>query len=233
MNSRLAMIALFSVASAATPAFGQFGFANFTLTWSEVDATTHVPVASPNGSLEPGEAARLNVSVAFSPIGSVIQTGPGTVAGFAFTGFSLYAGVAGSWSDIGVPIGFVGTPIFNPNSQTLVQQVWQPAPPLAGVPIATNPIPWLWSVVWNPPNYQQRTVPFGLSVAFDAYPELFLRTGTDPQGNPLFVTWEVGAWNFGSDISVPIVPSLPVPVVTAVAIGLAARRRKQMHVLLP
>ncbi len=172
----------------------------------------------------------MSISVTFSPIGTVFQTGtgPGSVAGFAYTGFGLYSGSAGSWSDIGVPTGFVASPLFNPNTQNLLQQVWQPEPPLGGSPIPTNPIPSLWTVVWNPPNFQQRVVPFGLVVVFDQFPELFVRTGTDPQGNSLFRTVDSEP-HMGSEIGIPIAPAPPVSAAAIFTLAFAARRRRPRH----
>ncbi len=228
MNSRFAMIALFSVASAAAPAFGQFGFANFALRWSEVNAATHNPVPNSNGILDLGEAARISISVEFSPIGTTFGSGALVVAGFAGTGFGLGASIVGAWSDLQIPAGFLAEPL----TELPFGSVWQPHPPPGISPIATNPIPTLWSAVWMPPTYQPRTAAFGLNTLWDNTPRLFMRNGTDPQGNPTYSESDC-EWDWGSNIGVPIVPAPPTAAMLGLAVAVAARRRRPTHISPP
>lgn len=197
-------------------------FANFQLHWTEVNASTHNPVPSPNGTLEPGEAARIGFSVEFSPVGTVF--GSETVAGFVRTGFLLGGGVPGSWSDVQVPPGFLSPspPQFFPSGG--ITAVWQPHPTLGNFPIATNPIQSLWSVVWTPTQYSQASPIFGITYVFDDETYLFMRSGTDPQGNAIFTTRWIEAANWGSPIVIPIVPSPLVSTLAFIAGALTTRR---------
>ena len=193
-----------------------------------MNANTHLPVPNPNGTLELGEAAKIGISVVFSPIGTVVQlaSGPATVAGFARTGFGLGVSTFGSWSDLQVAPGFVGEPLLPASPDGMVKSVWQPHPPLGTFPVATNPIPSLWSVAWVPLLFSPpRSVTCGLSTLFDDYPNLFVRTGVDPQGNPLFGTVEP-LYDWGANLNIPIAPAPSIPSAVVLASVFAARRRR-------
>src|SRR5207245_1622513 len=86
----------------AGAALAQPAHADLTLSWFEVIAGSTTAVSSPNGILEPGEAARLRVSIAFTPVGTLVgsSTGPAPVAGFYRTGFDLdlVSGQGGIWN---------------------------------------------------------------------------------------------------------------------------------------
>ncbi len=226
MKLETPVVGVICVACLARSTLAQSTFANFALSWSEVDASTHLPISNSNGILEPGEAAKLSFSVAFSPIGTVVQVpaGTATVSGFARTGFILEAGLIGAWSDQQVPSGFLTYPLL-PLGQNILQDVWQPNPALGSSPISTNPIPSLWSAVLAPAMYMPSFATFRLSVRIDDYPTLFVRTGTDPQGNPLFGTVEpLSDW--GADLTIPIAPAPSIPSAVVLASVFAARRRR-------
>lgn len=202
------------------------------LDWREVYAGTNTPVASPDGVLEPGEAARVILSVSFTAVGTPVPYqnpppgGIGTIAGFGNSVFMLIASNAlgGIWSDPVVPPGFQGS-LFGvgSNGSATFCAVGQGLPPNA-----TNPLPAVWSAVWTPPNYdprqasfqiQQRPPPVGQTAA-----HLHVVTGFDPGGNPLFGSADsIGV--FGGPVVLPIIPA-PGSGVLLLGLVFASSRRR-------
>lgn len=225
MPCHIRTIACLSIACLPSLAIGQVGYSHLSLRWMEVFVSGHNPVPNPNGILEPGEAARVGISVEFTPVGTTFPNGPGTqtVAGFAFTGFLLGSSGVGSWSDQGVAPGFQTHPLSPVGFNVILQSVWQPQPPLGSIPVPTNPIPWLWSVVWAPAQYSTQSSVFDLHEMDDQYPQLFMKYGTDPQGNPLFA-WTDCNFDFGPGVSIPIAPA--PPIATPLFLALLATHRR-------
>jgi hypothetical protein len=84
-------------------------FVRHSLSFLEVVAGTNNPVPVPNGRIDPGEGARISLTITVSPaVGTTITytpppaPGTGTVAGFGSTVYRLdiLGGAAGAWSFI-------------------------------------------------------------------------------------------------------------------------------------
>ncbi len=188
---------------------------DLTLSWSEVVAGTNVPVASPNGFLEPGEGARIGLTVSFSPpVGTPVpyqQPAPGGVApnaGFWGVGFSTLAtsALGGSWSSGTTSSGFNGSFLLPQPDGSLVICGVRQTPAIGSYPIASNPLPSLWQAVWTPSTYQPRQAGFHLEPITDSDPAVFVYLGLDPGGNPLF------GHAFGGTTYVPVqIPIVPAP----------------------
>ncbi len=203
-----------SVCMLKAPVFAQLGHADITLSWNEVVSGTAIPVPSPNGILEPGEAVRFSISISFTPVGTLLPYFPppgfmAPVAGFQRTGFGIspttFSG--GSWDAFGVTPGFSGSLGSSlPDGSLAFCSVWQPNPPVGSSPIATNPLINVWGANWTPSGYSPGQVAFSPSVVSGDYPHLFLNIGSDPGGNPQFGTVVVSS-TFGPTVQVPIAPS--------------------------
>lgn len=222
---------LFTMTFVASTVRAQVGRADLTLDWMEVLAGTSTPVASPNGILEPGEAARFSVSIAFSPIGTQVPyfpLGTAPVAGFQRTGFGVSPTTVfgGSWDSFGVTGGFLGSlGVPLPDGSLAFCNVRQPLPPVGSSPIATNPLINVWSANWVPPSYAVSQVAFRLNIVFDDYAKLFVFIGNDPGGNPQFGTVEAIS-TFGQDVQVSIAPS-PAGLLVAMALVPWLRRGRR------
>jgi hypothetical protein len=201
-----------------------------TLSWSftEVYAGTNTPVANPNGIIEPGEAARIALTVSYTPVaGTVvqIQPGPATVAGFGTSLFDLVGSNAaqGSWSHLGRDPAWSGAhgqaaPDGSALHGLLVLQL--PGPGVA--PDPQNPIESIWWGAWMPDIYSPRMTTFA-------------STHTSPQptgGTSMLFVEHLGSYfpveaqtNFGS-IHIPIVPSPGSGVILTLAGALALRRSR-------
>ncbi len=142
----------------------------YTLTWSEVNAGTATPVASPNSVLDPGEGARIHVSVEIAPgIGApATYTAPpapgiGTIAGLGSIFFDLVQTNAqgGTWSVLARPspwtLGGAGT--GNADGSLSAAQAAQFVVP-NNAATSTNPVANIWRGTWTPASYTPRTVRF-------------------------------------------------------------------------
>jgi hypothetical protein len=191
---------------------------NHTLTFLEVTAGTNTPVANPDGVLQPGEAARLQISVSFTPLvgGTVAYTPPpppgiGVVAGLGDIASYLQGlnGAQGSWSSLalapGWALGSLGTPTPNGAGLDFInagqfQMLGQTANP-------QNPIPEIWRGVWQPANYFPRTVHWQEYRYFQEVDSLLLKYGVSPEGHPLYVAFLISNSAGLSAVDIPIVPA--------------------------
>jgi hypothetical protein len=211
-----------------------------TLTWSftEVYAGTNTPVASPNGVIEPGEAARIELTVSFSPaVGTLVQLTwtEGTVAGLAHTGCDLVGTnmAEGSWGHI----SRLGAWVFGPGGfptpdGAAVESISVGQFPLPGTTAnPQNPVEAIWSGVWTPDVYVPRTTIFASMMTspppFVSVSSLYLQIGTDPGGYPIYTTTgSITQTVFGS-VNISVVPS---PGMGVLAVGAAMMsRRKRMQ----
>jgi hypothetical protein len=223
-----------ALAAASAPIALAQEHVQFNWSWSEVIANTTAPVASPNGILEPGEAARLRLGVTISPgIGTPSSHlgMNGTIAGLSNVFFDLIGNGAadGSWSHIqrhGGWSGLNGTPAAN-GRNLMANGVFQ-FPPPGTVANSTNPVPELWSAVWTPATYHGPWVYTGFTAqrAEAAGPgstgaQLLLNVGGI--GPSLYASKPIDV-TFGS-----IIIAVPSPGAGAMLLGvglLAARRRR-------
>ena len=80
MKTRAFVSALAATAGLATMASAQLtgqGSVTVTVDFTEVDAITLAPVAVPNGRIDPGEAAQVNMNAAFTGLNTVGTFSPG------------------------------------------------------------------------------------------------------------------------------------------------------------
>jgi hypothetical protein len=203
-------------------------------TWTEVVANSITPVAVPNGVIEPGEAVRIHVAIAFTPeVGSPVQYhlpspgGVAPVAGFASGEFSLHASGAlgGNWSHFIRPSGFHGgNGGFDPGGSLIGTSISQfPSPP-GPIPQTTNPILNAWTAVWTPPTYQARTVRFTVEAAPKG-PSLFVALGPDPTGTPLFGYAHANR-TYSPFVEFQVIPA-PGAAVVGLGLGVLAMRRSR------
>ena len=150
---------------------------DYTVNFVEVLAGTNAPVPTPNGILEPGEAARLSVSVSFTPaVGTTVAYTPppspgiGTMAGFGSMVVDLCVGPRnspspsgfGTWSFVqrapGWAFGDPGNVFFGSGGAyfSYLQAGQFVPPPMTANP--ANPIPDIWLGVWTPASYSDRSV---------------------------------------------------------------------------
>lgn len=223
---------------------------DFTLSWLEVIAGTNTPIANPNGILEPGEAARLSISVAFSPPVGTITTYPmppppgiGIVAGFggmwedlvAAPGGSPIGAARGKWTFIhtapGFALGGSGTPTGG-GAAVMGIGAGQFILP-GGTPNPANPIPNIWTGVWTPDSFEPRATKWLLHSTnsnkhlrpwfpHETRPYLLLQYGMDPGGNFQYVAKFVPG-TYGST-TIPIIPA-PASLLAVSALFLQRRRR--------
>jgi hypothetical protein len=231
-----AILALTAVAGLASAASAQ-ETVTYTLSFVEVQAGTNTPVANPNGVVEPGEGARVQVSVNITPgIGSNATytpppaPGTGTIAGLGSIFFDLTQSNAqgGTWNNIGRATGWNlgsgGT--GNAGGGLDAAQAGQFVLP-GSVANSTNPVANIWRGVWTPSTYANRTVTF-TSVAAAAgganHSSILIQYGVDPDGNPQYVGKFVGGV-FGN-VNIPVVPS-PSSLALLGLGGLVAGRRRR------
>jgi hypothetical protein len=218
----------------------QIAVGEVTAIWSfvEVIAGTNTPVANPNGALEPGEGARLVLSLAYSPpAGTLVNyspppgTGVGAVAGLASAAYDLVAitpGWEGTWSHVGRRsgwgIGSPGSPGWNGNG---IEQLQAGQFPLPGtVASAENPVALIWSAVWTPAEYTARSMVFQSRNAIHGGSGLYIHYDDDPlSGHPMYVYARTLATHHGS-VEVPVVPAPGPAALVLMAIGTGARRRR-------
>jgi hypothetical protein len=210
----------------ACPALAQFaGFAAAELhfDWAEVDAVTGLPVAAPNGVLDPGEAARVSLSVSFSPgVGTLIPPpyalGPGWyIHSLARASFELHH-PAGAWSNSAAAPGWLdaGEPL--PGGTGFIMSVSQ----AHENGDQRNPVVEVWEAIWTPAAYAPGSAHF--VSASGGVPSLVWIEITEPFP---FSTFGHGALDLShTQFSIPIVPAPPVLPGVLGGLALVARRRR-------
>jgi hypothetical protein len=201
--------------------------------WSftEVYAGTNTPVMNPNGVIEPGEAARIELTVSFEPaVGTPLPQG--TVAGlFGLTCDLVGSNMAeGMWSHLerreGWAVGDVGFP--SPDG-TAVRYIMVGQFPQAGATAnPENPIEKIWWGVWTPDMYDARATVFqGMHTSpppTSSSASLMVQNGVGPGGEPLYGVLNAQV-QFGG-LQIPVVPSPATAAVLGAAGLLTARRRR-------
>jgi hypothetical protein len=221
---------LVGMAIASAPAtaqqFGDVLHVHLQLSWHEVDALTGLPVASPNGVLEPGEGARVMLSASFSPpVGGMVPSPPAlgpdwTVRGLYSTDVELRHSL-GTWSHMGTGAHWTnigGWPFANGLGYLI--HIRQPE----DVPDQSNPVIAYWHGVWTPSVYQPgvanfQTRPWGIAPMLNAF--LVLDAPSWPGG-----LYPGSTTLHHHQITIPVVPSPGAGVLFVVgAMGLLRRRR--------
>lgn len=232
------VVTLAAVGISCGPALAQGELVTYSWRFVEVVAGTNTAVASPNGMLQPGEAARLTLDASFTPsVGSTVVYNPppppgvGTVVGLSEVFFNLIgdATAQGTWSfhqrAPGFGIGMPGDELpggrgrENASAAQIV---------INGMSvISSNPVQSIWSMVWTPASYSPRSVSW-LSAAGSAAPNthssLVIQYGVGSAGEPLYLGKFVPG-QFGS-VSIPIVPATGLGLILLAAAGATARRRR-------
>lgn len=202
----LTRIALALAFAAGTPLVAQEVIV-VPVTWSEMLAGTNTPILAPNGLLEPGEGAFIQVGMhalrnGTNAVGQVVTVNPGNHTG-PIRGMAHFVyDIAGSGADAtGTWNLRIISPIFNwfPNVGQVVEggarvHSFNAAQIAHGGAIVdgTNPILTVWRGTWNPSSYAPRTVHFQVE-ASDTVPTgqqnaVDVEYGIDPQtGYPLYV----------------------------------------------
>lgn len=193
------IVAAAGLALSVSPSLAQENVA-YTLTFVEVQAGTNTPVANPNGVVEPGEGARIQLSVNITPgIGSPVTYTPppapgnGTIAGLGSVFFDLTVNgsPAGTWSNIarasGWNLGSGGT--GNGAGGLDAAQAGQFVLP-GSTANSTNPVNTIWRGVWTPSSYAIVNVTIAAHAAAASggnASSILVQYGVDPDGNPLYV----------------------------------------------
>ena len=212
-------------------------FVRHSLSFLEVVAGTNNPVPVPNGRIDPGEGARISLTITVSPaVGTTITytpppaPGTGTVAGFGMTFIDLdiLGGAAGAWSFItrqsAWALGGQGDP--QPTAGVHNVQVGQFV--LPGLTAnSQNPIPDIWSGVWTPASYAAASIPFRTSLADEGTSALLIQYGYKTP-YPLYVAKFVSSLHDPA-IVIPIAPAPAAAPVLLFAAGLARHRRGHRH----
>lgn len=238
MNLRCAA-ALLTLAGLPIAAAAQESI-SYVFSWIEVNANTAVPVANPNGQLDPGEGVRLRLNLTVTPgIGSPATfvpppaPGSGTIAGLGSAFFDLLQTNAqgGTWSNFTRTPGFniggaasQGTP--NLDGSLSAVQVGQFVLP-GQFANSTNPLNNVWQATWNPSNYTIRNITFQAVPALASggnHSSILIQYGPDPENDPQYVAKFVGA-DFGS-IVIPVMPT-PSSLTLLGLAGLAAAHRRR------
>jgi len=236
MKTRAAL-AVLAVAGLAAAANAQV--VNYAWTWSEVNAGTSTPVAVSNGQIDPGEGARLALSVTIVPgIGSPATyqappaPGNGTIAGLGSVFFDLFGTNAngGTWAvnrrATGWALGGIGDP--QANGDLTAGSAGQFVLP-GFIALPTNPVNNIWAMTWTPADYSARTASFqsaGAAAGSGNHSSILIQYGEDPQtGDPLYVGRFVDGGVGGSG-NIPIVPS-PASLALLGLGGLAMARRRR------
>lgn len=223
---------LIVVLCVSTPALAQSGAAvTHHLAWQEVETTTGLPVANPNGVLEPGESALISISMSFSPpVGAFYNGNPEwPVRALRSSFFNFFAGVEGTWSnrqlapgwDAFGPIGHVN-PLGNPSANRKAIHSIMPFQ-LPDNPDTSNPVQNVFQTLWTPDHYAFRPVHFSLWSMGSLGAALWLvEDPTVPQGySYASVTGVTGM------MSIPMNIPAPGPAFTILAAMLLAARRKR------
>jgi hypothetical protein len=216
--------------SGASPALGQDPVVTTVWSFTEVYAGTNTPVANPNGILEPGEAARIELTISFSPpVGTALAQG--SVAGFQSLRCDLigFGDAGGAWSHFERPplwaLGHAGFP--DPGGEAVREiGVGQfPWPPGTLVD-PQNPIPMIWSAVWVPDSYLPREVVFNSTITSPpptvSSSALFVLTGAVPE--PQYSV--VAAYTVFGTVHIPIIPAPGSVIILGIGAAAALRRRR-------
>jgi len=209
--------ALLAACSAASTASADLSV-TYSLSFTEVLAGTSTPVTAPNGVIEPGEAARVALTVTIAPgIGSVLTytppplPGSGTLAGLASVYFDLNQtnALGGTWTLLtrasGWALGSRGT--GNADGSLSAGQAGQFVLPPATAN-AANPIVDIWSGTWSPSTYSSRTAVFTCVPSLGADGgdcAVLINYGDDPLGHPQYVGWFLSGTP--GSVHIPIVPA--------------------------
>lgn len=209
---------------------------SFNWSWAEVVAGTTIPVAAPNGLLEPGESAEIRLTVHVSPaVGSVVNYSPppppgvGVLSGLASIFFSLEmnGGFDGSFSHgrraEGMTIGSHGTIHENWLLHIQAGQIAFPEVPLANV---SNPVVDMWRIVWNPATYDDRMITFIGHVGHLFGSAVYIRYGGTEEF-PLWVSKPLPVM-YGT-FQIPVVPAPPGSAALALALLASRRNRPARH----
>jgi hypothetical protein len=206
------------LAAAGSVASAQTLQVQFSLRFVEVFAGTNTPVPLPDGVLQAGEAARLELTVSFSPpVGTQVPYTPppppgvGAVAGFGFVCFSvqgLAPNAQGSWSFQSFAPGwpFASSTYQTPTS---IEGVMVGQFPLQGQTAnSTNPIDPVWRAVWTPAHYQPRTAIFASTTVSTlcegGAARILLQYGSEPgTGHPYYIPVPAMSYLWSS-VQIPI-----------------------------
>ncbi len=247
MKHRSAMV-LAAAAGLAVEACGQ-EVMQVSYSWSEVVAGTLTPVASPNSVLEPGEGARIHLSIVALRDGvdvmgmtATYQTPPGpgvgTVRGIGHFIYSLDGSggsATGTWSNLAIsPIlnagAFGGNPLNG--GATLDSFGGGQFLPAGQTSNATSPIAPAFRGVWTPTTYATRTVNFkgsGHVGPAGLWNGIILQYGTafldpsDPTTEYALYYGKDLQTNFGTGVNIPIAPA-PAGVLVLGVLGVGRRR---------
>jgi hypothetical protein len=252
--------ALLVMFAAASPCFAQWSFeaivistgrqveVEYSLSFTEVDAISLLPVTSANGSLDPGEAAMMQLRMFITtPVGTPVlipaqhgyQT-PGLLGGL-WSGNIDIVGDAGALSARGLwtvngsagvavlgnqapfnagGVTWNGTPVANGTRLNDIAPAQFGANPQALN--QQNPVAPIWLGVWAPDSFEPRTVSFELGLGTSALPSQVWG----------FVDWyplpAIGsATSTYSGVQIPIVPApgITIPPMLSAAFLLRRRRR--------
>jgi hypothetical protein len=178
MNRAPTVLAALAAAGAAhAQSFTLDSTVTFSLRWDELDAA-YQPVPNPDGVLEPGERALLRLDVGFTNQNTVAQFAPpigtygsGTIRGFGVGWLDLIGSnrAEGDWNvDFAHGFGvnpkfsneYNGTPLNSGATLSDIQMLQL----LTAAPVITaNPVLNIWTGVWTPREFDQRTVDFRVS----------------------------------------------------------------------
>jgi hypothetical protein len=231
VNSRciFGLLALLAPLVSIQPLYGQiqsFGIATHHLSFTEVDAATRLPVANPNGIIEPGEAARVSLSISFDPpVGSIVYawhnpTEPQTVVAFCYSKAEVIAS-SGAWSHPQLAPGwnFTGMPTAANGRYAILDAAQNHVNANT-----SNYIMDIWHAIWTPTIYTNGmtliyTWPRGISPLNSS--AIWLR---DPQWNhsPASVNTQI------AEILIPT-SAVPAPGTGVVVLGgllICGRRRR-------
>jgi hypothetical protein len=252
MKTRAFVSAVAAMAGLALSANAQVtsqGSVSVSLSFIEVDAVTGVPVGSPNGVIDPNEAAQLSMNVSFTGFNTVASFSPsigtfttGTIRGFGsaildLNGTANNGGNAnGSWStDINVGLGLqapfdaAGEPGFGTptggGSHLINVQPGQFPSGASGI-ATTNPA-FVWTGIWTPGSYASRTVTFATAPGSVVNPgspfaALMLRLNASLAGSA-----SIGLQQFThGSVNIPVAPAPASLALLGLGAMVAGRRRR-------
>jgi hypothetical protein len=208
------------------------------LTFREVDAVTGVPVAVPNGILEPGEAALISLSASFTPpVGSVLPTlppGGGVYSVHALANMMIdvlgFGEASGTWTGLQLKPGWEAFPLPWPASgapSSTGHSVYTIIPYQLAVGADTsNPVENVWQGIWRPAQYSPRTVgfrtwPMGAN-GFEVASSLWIHDSSPPESYG-----RAPAWTNIGQVSFPIVPAPGSGALLAAAVVVLHVRRRR------
>jgi hypothetical protein len=199
----------------------QDAFVQISLAWRETYAGTVMPVANPNGLLEPGESALFDFTIRFTPVGTLVPHmwgGYGHVLGLGFALIRLFShgGAEGTWSHYYVAPPFHSIQIADPDG-TLFADIGQGA----AWPVIDPRNPVIWTALWTPDSYDIRNVDFYL-VPPHGFPA---RLRVADEINPLSIA-DALAVTIPDAIQIGVVPAPGAAAVCGLAAFLACRRRR-------